>query len=575
MKKKLFFLPLVAALVLTGCSSEEPEKPAPVVGEDGGYIAVNIVAPADMGGRGDSSDPTFADTEPLVTSGESRVDVAYFIFFDDRGNQTQIPQEVELTMTGSGSVSPAVENISETVVVLAGGTKPSKMLVILNPHASVIEYAGKTLEEFRGRIADYTYNGGVPDKALEKPFIMTNSTYCDESGNIVEATDIKDYVYDSKSTAEQTPVQVYVERVIAKVRTNALSADFVKKKEDGSDVSIPVGALGDNAHVAEDVVIKPVIEGIEIANVANTSYLFKNIQNSYGRISDWKTTWTGVNDADNKRCYWANSTPDLEVSNQSWTAIQNTKTDVAHTFYVQENTVGGKKSAVLLTATINKKKSDGTWEPFDFLWYAGHYYEKEGFLSNYESVLKVAGFVIRKQHADGSAVTFTYEPISASRLAWIEDRASAKAIEKLSGYETTAYVKNTTLEANQVLGRYDVNGNFKSLDESNNPYGWDDVNAVLMQKANRVWHWNGGKCYYFAEIEHWGPDDTMFATGIVRNHIYDLTLNSLSGLGTPVADPDEIIIPEKPEKELYQLDARVNILKWRVVKQTVNFKDAE
>jgi len=581
MKKKSFFLPLAAAIALAGCSSDEPGKQQsqPEVNENGGYIAINIVAPSNMGGRGTSSDPEFADpsdTDPtLVTEAESRVDKAYFFFFDDKGYQTQVPQEVDLKMNkpADPSSTPAVEKISDVVVVVAGGTQPTKLLVILNPHASVIDFAGKTLTEVRSRIADYSYNKNVPVKDVTQPFIMSNSTYYD--GAVVEATDITGSVYESKDKAEHSPVQVYVERVIAKVRTNALADDFVKTTDDeGKETSIPVGALGDKAHTETDVVIKPVIEGIEIANIAKSSYLFKNVDNEDGRISDWIAKWSDVNDKGNKRSYWANSTPSLSVENQSWTNIGSVKPNAAHVFYIQENTVGGKKSAVLLTATIMKKTGEDTWEPFDFVKYAGNYYEKDGFLTQYETILKNAGFAIRKPSTDESgSIAITIEPIRADRLEWISNRTSTKSEDKLLGYELTAHVKDTSLGDKWELGRYDAEGRFSSLDAAGNKYDWDDVDAELMKKANRVWYWNQGKCYYFAEIEHFGPADSMFATGVVRNHIYDLNLNSLSGLGTPVADPEEIIIPEKPTEDLFYLDAQVNILKWRVVKQTVDFKD--
>ena len=59
----------------------------------------------------------------------------------------------------------------------------------------------------------------------------------------------------------------------------------------------------------------------------------------------------------------------------------------------------------------------------------------------------------------------------------------------------------------------------------------------------------------------------------MRNHIYDLTLSSIKGIGTPVFDPDDVIIPERPDIEnLYYLAARINVLAWKVVSQTVNFE---
>lgn len=75
-------------------------------------------------------------------------------------------------------------------------------------------------------------------------------------------------------------------------------------------------------------------------------------------------------------------------------------------------------------------------------------------------------------------------------------------------------------------------------------------------------------------IEHFGTDNNGNAlNGIVRNHVYDLSLNSQKGLGVPVFDPDREIIPDTPQDEDgYYIAARINILKWKVVSQDVNFE---
>lgn len=53
--------------------------------------------------------------------------------------------------------------------------------------------------------------------------------------------------------------------------------------------------------------------------------------------------------------------------------------------------------------------------------------------------------------------------------------------------------------------------------------------------------------------------------GVVRNHVYKTTINSVFGLGTPVYDPDEVIIPQIPKDEDVFLAAEINILSWRIV----------
>ena len=81
-----------------------------------------------------------------------------------------------------------------------------------------------------------------------------------------------------------------------------------------------------------------------------------------------------------------------------------------------------------------------------------------------------------------------------------------------------------------------------------------------------------GKAYFFTHVEHFGPDAGVNAYGIVRNHYYEITINSIAGLGTPVSDESEpeVITPEKPTDLDYNLAAKINILMWKVVRQTVD-----
>ena len=93
------------------------------------------------------------------------------------------------------------------------------------------------------------------------------------------------------------------------------------------------------------------------------------------------------------------------------------------------------------------------------------------------------------------------------------------------------------------------------------------VSEEEIAKLEKVLWWNEGKCYFFVPVEHLGGK-----TGVVRNHWYQLVVNSVSGLGTPVADPTEPIDPNVIEDETYYVAAQVQILKWKMVSQDVSLK---
>lgn len=78
--------------------------------------------------------------------------------------------------------------------------------------------------------------------------------------------------------------------------------------------------------------------------------------------------------------------------------------------------------------------------------------------------------------------------------------------------------------------------------------------------------YSNGDNYYFANIPH---IDNKF--GVVRNHFYKLEVTKISGLGTPVADEEEIIIPKHPEDDNSVMSIKVNVLPWHEVNEDIGF----
>ena len=80
--------------------------------------------------------------------------------------------------------------------------------------------------------------------------------------------------------------------------------------------------------------------------------------------------------------------------------------------------------------------------------------------------------------------------------------------------------------------------------------------------------WTDGDAYFYVPIKHNVAGQDL--EGVVRNHFYQLSVNSISGLGTPVYDPSEKIeFFEKPTDEEYYIAAKIQILKWNIVSQDV------
>ena len=103
---------------------------------------------------------------------------------------------------------------------------------------------------------------------------------------------------------------------------------------------------------------------------------------------------------------------------------------------------------------------------------------------------------------------------------------------------------------------------------SNNPNSVA-INAYL-DNIQPALLYNEGHTYYYIDIKHLGTAAAQW--GVVRNHVYQIDVNSIKGYGTPVFNPNSnIVTPEYPELEQESfVAARINILSWKVVSQSVD-----
>ena len=60
--------------------------------------------------------------------------------------------------------------------------------------------------------------------------------------------------------------------------------------------------------------------------------------------------------------------------------------------------------------------------------------------------------------------------------------------------------------------------------------------------------------------------------GVVRNHLYALTVTGIDGIGIGIRDPeDPIIVPV--EEQTYYVYTQLNVLAWRLEKNNVVLKN--
>lgn len=525
MKFKFLTLALLAML-FTAC------KPTPEGGDENNpnngdvensYIAISLAAAND---RGD-------DDYVIGEAAERLVNSVHVFFFTDGEPFTGVtnPRNYQAIPIGDniGDDMPNISDIHESVLVIEGhdGQLPNQMVAVINWQPSDDTYS---LEDLKDELVGHINANGT--------FVMSNSVYKNEAG-LVYATplDITNF-YTSGDDAKANPVKVYVERVAAKVIVKANDTEDHKfllrtSKTDDS----PIVINGKNVYAK--------IIGWDLYNSYAESNLVKNIED-YTIGINW-------NDPNNFRSYWATCNGNAALVNEvDYDALNEYYTHL----YCGENTRGNLDADASLRTKIFFKaqlqdEDGGAIEVAR--WFGNDYVGEENLLKAVKSTISNTyyyGLV-----ADG--VT-TYKSIEDTDLKTVAggdgDGGSVKAYQvyfQLSDQGTAkSWYKLVNGEFVDVTAT--LNGELKTY-----------ISPALLYKE--------GQTYYYTDIEHL-KSASATTYGVVRNHIYDVTVKTISGLGTPVADEDITIeVPETPAEDAKTyLAAEINILSWRLVSNDVD-----
>ena len=191
--------------------------------------------------------------------------------------------------------------------------------------------------------------------------------------------------------------------------------------------------------------------------------------------------------------------------------------------------------------------------------YKGYFYTeseyKKAVLSDWEATGE--GMIYTKTEGVGEDDPDIYTPLAVSDVE-IEDKGAGKVNLKL----TTAALAETWYTLERYNPETGQATNATKVDE--------EKLAGLFAAVNDADGFKDGKMYYCVPIEHLNAaKGEVGSYGVVRNHLYKLTLDKIKNLGTAVYDPAEAIIPDY-NPETYYVAARLNILSWHIVEQNVS-----
>ena len=560
---KLFPL-ACAALMMSACSSDDASNGGSTGVNDPQYLAVNIV---NVGAT-----PTRAGEYENGTTAESEIKKVRFYFFNGDGSPYIIKNpgggvsggdsknwlEASPTDDTTTPGSSNEEKITQTVLVINGeqNAAPSAIVAVVNPEtvdATTLKN-GETmrLSELRNTAVGQNFYKKDASTGAVSEFVMSNSVYVN-TGEDVCASLVAGHVATSAEDATKKPVELYVERVVAKVTANVDETAF--KLGDGTDweatkygTKTAVGKIGDNKVYA-------VIDGWGLASENGKAEIEKKVDKTWSDGNLGFSPWTT---SDYHRCFWEQSVAfDAGIGgNQPVNhKYSDLKAKMNEVLYTLPNTPANKVTdlqnndltKLAVAATLKYKDADGNWQNAD--------------ICRYNGVQFLGVDNLKKQ------VALTFSQYYTSTDATNYTQLSKDDIDFKDPDGTMQQYRVTPTLVNDPAKKYytkTTSGTTPTFSEVNK------ATVLAAIEASKAEIRKGGKAYYYVPIKHLGNTGEVAEYGIVRNHFYKITLSGIKGFGTPVYNPDQIVKPVVPTYEDTYLAARVQVLQWRVVNQNAN-----
>lgn len=590
MKKITMFSSVLAtALMMTvvSCSSSDDITGGNGNGNAEGttsYIAINLnsVGNAPTSRAYKQGEGTYDDGE----TDENKITKVRFYFYNADGtsytlqsagengekpSKNYIDYNVGLDKDNKGNQGTTVSGATSAVLVLNGESNvaPAAMLTVVNPDVNTAmlgEAPANRCSTMRTEMKGQKFNDAT------NGFMMSNSTY-EDGGKDLCTTQLTGKTFSSAADAKNSPVDVFVERVNAKVKTTVGDANFVKVTTDVELDGVnfkgkyktkdPVGKL---ATIQPDGTTKETdvyayIDAWGLGDEDSWAMLYKQID-----VQNWTDATLGFSAtnpwsvAAYHRCFWGKSVAFGGTSTNSPVnhPYKEIKAELGTALYTLPNTPTSYNEGVftdpmksyltkIMVAARLAYDDAGTVRPAEICTYKG-----QKFLGK-DNVKTVIARELRTYYK--KITSDTYKEIEASDIDFSSKVTSTSGL-KLQNYQVVADLRSGLTELYQKKGGSYV------------PVAVATVKAEMQQAPVDIS--NGGKTYYYTPIKHLGIKDSKAEFGVVRNHSYQVEISSIKGFGTPVYNPDTEIIPVLPSDDLTYLAAKISVLSWRVVSSKVD-----
>ena len=543
---KRFPFIIFAALGLLGCSDKATEPVSPIEKGELERSYISITLKSDESGSRAGDEFEYGEAEERYIE-----NVHFFLFKHDEtafpvngtSGKNYLSFNIESGGTqpgesGEANEGPNVSDVKDKVLIFDNykGEYPAYIVAVLNWDTRHIQ-PSYTLSAL--------YNTLAAIRNDSDHFVMSNSVYADMQGKAIYATPLTiENIAKSAEEAKAKPVEIYVERISAKVEVVA-NGD-VADKEATYNIGASVG----------DVAVYAKVLKWELHNDYNHSILLKHIYpETWGLSSAVGFLW---NDPLRYRSYWAASyVGGFPIDNHfNWANGHAPNTDVA---YCGENTrpavtdaegniTSNPRTKVVVKAQLVKESG----EPIEVaIWYGHRYNGEESIRAEIAKLLSSELYYL-----DGNE----HKGIGAADIKAVKGGEAPQGVD-VKAYEVFFQLSDNVLEKEWFTF---------SHSEGYVAATTDAINARLA-KVEPALVYKNGMTYYYTDIKHLGSIGSDSEFGVVRNHIYKVNISKMSGLGTPVFDSDiDFDTPERPEDVNSYVAAEVRILSWKVVKNEYN-----
>lgn len=518
-------------------------------------MAITLTSDFSRSRAEDQEHPDYEDGEGF----ESKINTLDLYFFDEQGKPVPVKYDnsnhltvIDFTETGKESFN--ITNGTKAVIVIhtpKDRAVPTQIVAVVNKEDDA--YAGISISELQEELTEGRTGNS---------FVMTNSVYVSGGAEQIGAQ-VAGHLFTKEEEAMANPVTIYVERVLAKVRLKSTIAEVTLN--DNSTAYNPNNMTGELPKEEKfgDKQIYVKFLGWNTTAVSEKDRLIKKINPL------WNAGWTWY-DAYLHRSFWAINPEDntykyfnFEGDNNSARGI--TDFNGAYT-YIKENAAANDKKNDPVTPSqviIAAQLVDIDGNPVEMAEWGGLRMTVDDLRTAFANV---ATLYYKTEGTDEAGETITiFNKIDPQEIKI----KTAKAAGYLDTNKNTRYLVYGTLTEEAA----DKEWYSQPLNDATlNPALTPDQIKEAFYAIGGAKVWTEGKTYYYFDIRHI-PYDIQTAEfgklGVVRNHVYDAGVNSLVGLGTPVYDPEEEIIPEKPTDGETYIAAEIKVLSWRLVNMSI------